>query len=138
MRPTAPRHCKTAGYVEGESQGPCVDSPRRAIRQPAEADPEHHRRGRVRGEEEPDAADPGFVDEARQCLLTTRCLQSQGGVLFEVTPFDPLDRSTWSALEGEAVMLGRLLAERDPLVYGRFRRWWDKLPSDGRRTLPIA
>ena len=56
----------------------------------------------------------------------------------EVTPFEPLDPSTWSALEGEAVMLGRLLAERDPLVYGRFRRWWDKLPSDGRRTLPIA
>lgn len=53
----------------------------------------------------------------------------------EATAFEPLPRAAWSALEAEAAALRAFLADREPVVYGRYRRWWDRLPSGDVRRL---
>ena len=53
----------------------------------------------------------------------------------EVTAFHPLDERTWDAVAEEAVDLHTMLTERDPATYGRYVRWWDRLPAGERRLL---
>lgn len=53
----------------------------------------------------------------------------------EVAAFHPLPDEAWSELEGEAAGLRRFLADREPLVYRRYARWWDALPKAELRTL---
>ena len=47
----------------------------------------------------------------------------------EVTPFHRLSDEDWDALEVEAAALISMIGERDPLVYSRYRRWWERLPE---------
>jgi len=49
----------------------------------------------------------------------------------EATAFHRLDDDVWEALDAEARSLRALLAERDPLVYGRYGHWWEKLAGTG-------
>jgi hypothetical protein len=53
----------------------------------------------------------------------------------EVTAFRKLPAKVWSAIEAEAVALRAFLAERDPLVYRRYRRWWERLSGDEVRVV---
>lgn len=53
----------------------------------------------------------------------------------EVAAFHPLPAQAWDELEGEAARLRRFLADREPLVYRRYARWWDTLPKAELRTL---
>ena len=50
----------------------------------------------------------------------------EGGI--EASAFHPLSTATWRALEAEADALTAFLAEREPLVYNRYARWWASLP----------
>ena len=52
---------------------------------------------------------------------------SSGGI--EVHAFHRLHDDAWTALADEAADLVELLADRDPAVYTRYRRWWTKLPD---------
>ena len=55
----------------------------------------------------------------------------------EVTALRPIPAGAWDELEGEAVSLIRFLGERDPKLYSRYRRWWERLPDAvERRILP--
>jgi hypothetical protein len=54
----------------------------------------------------------------------------------EVSAFHRLPAETWGALEPEARALLALLSPRDPLVYGRYARWWTALPCADVRVLP--
>ncbi len=56
-----------------------------------------------------------------------------GGI--EATAFHPLPDDAWAGLETEARALIDLLAGRDPTVYRRYGRWWDKLPPGEVRVL---
>jgi hypothetical protein len=47
----------------------------------------------------------------------------------EIRAFEPLDDATLDGLDGEARDLRRLLADRDPAVFSRVGRWWDRLPD---------
>ena len=53
----------------------------------------------------------------------------------EAAAFEPLAREDWSGLEDEAAALAPLVAERDPGLFGRYRRWWDQLPAVETRLL---
>lgn len=53
----------------------------------------------------------------------------------EATAFHPLSDEDWSGLEAEATGLRRFLAEREPMIYGRYAHWWDDLPSAEVRVL---
>lgn len=53
-----------------------------------------------------------------------------------VTAFHELARCTWDELAVEAASLVAFLADREPLVYRRYRRWWATLPSVETRLLP--
>ncbi|MEM9032955.1 MAG: winged helix DNA-binding domain-containing protein [Actinomycetota bacterium] len=53
----------------------------------------------------------------------------------EITPLEPIDERDWAGIEAEAAALRAFLAGRDPAVYARFDRWWDRLPNDGRRVV---
>jgi winged helix DNA-binding protein len=53
----------------------------------------------------------------------------------EVTAFRRLPAKVWPAIEQEAIALRGFLAERDPLVYRRYRRWWERLSGDEVRVL---
>lgn len=53
----------------------------------------------------------------------------------EAAAFEPLAPADWSGLEDEAGALAPLIAERDALLYGRHRRWWDQLPAVETRLL---
>jgi hypothetical protein len=57
---------------------------------------------------------------------------AEGGI--EVTVFQPLPKRAWDGLAAEAAELLQLLA-CDPKVYGRYLRWWDKLPDGEPRLL---
>jgi hypothetical protein len=50
-----------------------------------------------------------------------------GGI--EATAFHELDAATWAGLDAEARSLVAFLADRDPLAYRRYRRWWTSLPA---------
>jgi len=54
----------------------------------------------------------------------------------EATAFERLPDETWARLSDEAGRLLALLQLRDPLVYGRYARWWGQLPAAEARTLP--
>jgi hypothetical protein len=53
----------------------------------------------------------------------------------EVTTFHRLDDAAWAGLELEARALTAFLADRDPLVYQRYGRWWSMLPGEQVRVL---
>lgn len=47
----------------------------------------------------------------------------------ELRPLEPLDDAALDSLDDEARDLRRLLADREPAVFSRFGRWWDRLPD---------
>ena len=53
----------------------------------------------------------------------------------EVRGLEPLDDATLVALDHEARDLRRLLADREPTVFSRFGRWWDRLPDGPTITI---
>ncbi len=53
----------------------------------------------------------------------------------EVRALEPLDDATLDGLESEARALRRLLADREPAVFSRFGRWWDRLPDGPTITI---
>jgi hypothetical protein len=53
----------------------------------------------------------------------------------EATAFHPLTDEAWAGLDAEATALRRFLAEREPMIYGRYAHWWDDLPSAEVRVL---
>lgn len=53
----------------------------------------------------------------------------------EVTAFHRLPDETWAALRTEARSLWELLADREPLVYRRYDRWWHGMPGAEVRML---
>jgi hypothetical protein len=53
----------------------------------------------------------------------------------EVRALEPLDDVTLDSLDNEARDLRRLLADREPAVFSRFGRWWDRLPDGPTITL---
>ena len=52
----------------------------------------------------------------------------------EVTTFRPVPDEHWEALDTEAASLVAFVGDRDPRLFGRHRRWWDRLPHDARRV----
>ena len=58
----------------------------------------------------------------------------EGGV--EATAFHRLPEGVWQGLAAEAAGLVAFLADRDPVVYRRYRRWWQTLPGAEVRVLP--
>ncbi|MEU4745370.1 winged helix DNA-binding domain-containing protein [Actinosynnema sp. NPDC023658] len=57
-----------------------------------------------------------------------------GGI--EATAFRPLPDEVWQGLAAEARALVAFLADREPLVYRRYDRWWSDLPAADVRVLP--
>jgi DNA glycosylase AlkZ-like len=53
----------------------------------------------------------------------------------EATAFHPLSDEDWTGLEAEAAGLRRFLADREPMIYGRYAHWWDDLPNSEVRVL---
>ena len=53
----------------------------------------------------------------------------------EITPLEPIDDESWAGIEEEVGALRPFLADRDPATYSRYGRWWDRLPSGGRRII---
>ena len=53
----------------------------------------------------------------------------------EVRALEPLDDATLDSLDNEARDLRRLLADREPAVFSRFGRWWDRLPDGPTITI---
>ncbi len=53
----------------------------------------------------------------------------------EVRALEPLDDATLESLDDEARDLRRLLADREPTVFSRFGRWWDRLPDGPTITI---
>jgi hypothetical protein len=53
----------------------------------------------------------------------------------EVTAFHQISVADWDAIESEAASLMSMLAEREHLIYRRYRNWWSKLPDGDRRVV---
>ena len=53
----------------------------------------------------------------------------------EVRALEPLDDAVLEALDHEARDLRRFLADREPTVFSRFGRWWDRLPAGPTITI---
>lgn len=53
----------------------------------------------------------------------------------EATAFHELSDDAWDGLDNEARRLIRFIADRDPQVYRRYQRWWDRLPAGDVRVL---
>jgi hypothetical protein len=53
----------------------------------------------------------------------------------EATAFHSLTRAAWEGLDAEARDLMGFLADREPLIYRRYARWWSDLPSAQIRVL---
>jgi hypothetical protein len=53
----------------------------------------------------------------------------------EATAFHDLAHEDWDELDTEAAALRHFLADREPLIYGRYARWWDGLPAAEVRVL---
>lgn len=49
--------------------------------------------------------------------------------------FEPLPTAAWDGLRAEAARLQTLLADREPEVFRRYRRWWEQLPDVEVRRL---
>jgi hypothetical protein len=60
----------------------------------------------------------------------------EGGI--EATAFHALSDEAWAGLASEAEALIAFLADRDPLVYRRYARWWTALPAAEVRVLPAG
>lgn len=58
----------------------------------------------------------------------------EGGI--EATAFHALSDEAWAGLASEAGALIAFLADRDPLVYRRYARWWTKIVGAEVRVLP--
>jgi hypothetical protein len=58
----------------------------------------------------------------------------EGGI--EATAFHAPHEEAWAGLGREAEALSAFLADRDPLVYRRYARWWGALPAVEVRLLP--
>lgn len=54
-----------------------------------------------------------------------------------VTSFHGLTDEDWDGLEEEAQRLLDMIGQRDPNIYSRYRRWWDRLP-EGLQTRILA
>jgi hypothetical protein len=79
--------------------------------------PEHRSRVvRINGDVLPTLLVDGFVAGVWRA--------ADGGI--EATAFHRLSDDAWEGLEAEARSLLAFLADRDPLVYGRYGHWWDK------------
>lgn len=59
----------------------------------------------------------------------------EGGAGVEVTTFRPVADEDWELLADEAASLLAFVGDRDPKLYGRYRRWWDRLPDPVERRL---
>jgi hypothetical protein len=55
----------------------------------------------------------------------------------EATAFRKLSDDEWAGLDEEARSLRTMLAGREPLVYGRYARWWSDLPAAEVRLLGV-
>ncbi|MEO6652993.1 MAG: winged helix DNA-binding domain-containing protein [Ilumatobacteraceae bacterium] len=53
----------------------------------------------------------------------------------EVRALEPLDDATLDSLDEEARDLRRILADREPAVFSRVGRWWDRLPDGPTITI---
>ena len=53
----------------------------------------------------------------------------------EIRALEPLHDATLNGLDDEARDLRRLLADREPAVFSRFGRWWDRLPDGPTITI---
>lgn len=53
----------------------------------------------------------------------------------EISAFHKLPEVAWAGLQAEARALLGFLADREPLVYRRYSRWWSDLPSEEVRVL---
>ena len=53
----------------------------------------------------------------------------------EVRALEPLDDATLERLDHEARDLRRLLGDREPAVFSRVARWWDRLPDGPMVTI---
>jgi hypothetical protein len=53
----------------------------------------------------------------------------------EVRAWEPLDDCILGCLDDEARDLRQLLADREPAVFSRFGRWWDRLPDGPTITI---
>ena len=53
----------------------------------------------------------------------------------EVTAFRKLGKAAWDAVAEEARALLAFLADRDPQVYQRYRRWWASMAGEETRVL---
>jgi hypothetical protein len=56
-----------------------------------------------------------------------------GGI--EASAFHALPHDAWAGLEAEAQGLMAFMGGREPMVYGRYARWWSKLPIAEVRVL---
>jgi hypothetical protein len=56
-----------------------------------------------------------------------------GGI--EATAFHKLPPEAWTGLEAEARGMLKFLADREPLIYRRYARWWNDLPGADVRVL---
>ena len=54
----------------------------------------------------------------------------------EVTAFEALPKGDWDGIAAEAEGLIALLADREPLAYRRYGRWWSDLPRGEVRVFP--
>ncbi|MEQ9162170.1 MAG: winged helix DNA-binding domain-containing protein [Ilumatobacter fluminis] len=52
-----------------------------------------------------------------------------------IRALEPLDDATLEGLQDEARDLRRFLADREPDVFSRFERWWDRLPDGPTITI---
>lgn len=97
----------------------------------------YHDRSRVL----PDAHRPHVIRRNGDCLPAVLVDGYVCGVWrpvddgIEVTPLESIDDRAWTGIESEASALRAFLAERDPAVFARYHRWWDRLPSTGRRVV---
>ena len=58
----------------------------------------------------------------------------RGGTV-EARLFEDIDPGQWAGLEVEAASLKKMVAERDDSVFGRYGRWWEKLPEGETRQI---
>jgi hypothetical protein len=57
-----------------------------------------------------------------------------GGI--EASAFHRLPENAWEGLAHEAASLRAMLADRDPMIYSRYKNWWVDMPNEERRVLP--
>jgi hypothetical protein len=89
--------------------------------------PEEHRRAVIRrnGDVLPSVLVDGYVSGVWRPV--------DDGI--EITAFRPFDDDVWDALNAEARHLIAFLADREPLVYSRYGRWWSDLPAVELRVI---